>query len=73
MPDQKTLQRFDDAIALMKTYCAGALPRDPFAGPAWLMGGAHSLILIALRNVYVVSSLKPSQSQSFLARRGYEA
>lgn len=56
MTDQKTLKRFDDAIALMKNYCAGTMPQDPFAAPAWLMAGAHAMILIALQNVYVVSS-----------------
>jgi len=67
MPDQKTLQRFDDAIALMKTFCAGALPKDPFAGPAFLMGGAHSLILITLRNVYVkASTIKPADYEDFV-------
>jgi hypothetical protein len=60
MSDQKTLKRFDDAIVLMKKYCAGPLPQDPFAAPSWLMGGAHALILTALQNVYVVSNHKPT-------------
>lgn len=50
-----TLQKIDDARALMLKSADGAQPKDPFMQPAWDMAGAHGMILLGLRTIYEVS------------------
>lgn len=55
MTSTDSLQKLDEAIALMRKTGAGPKPKDLFDGLAWDMSNAHGMMLIGLRHMYAVS------------------
>jgi hypothetical protein len=55
MSDPSTLQKLDDAREFMLKNGNMPAPSDPFMTPRFEMSGAHAMILLGLRNIYVVS------------------
>lgn len=55
MSTPSTLQKLDDARAFMLKNGNMPAPSDPFMTPRFEMAGAHGMILLGLRNIYVVS------------------
>lgn len=67
MTNKTTLKNLDDAILFMQTSGAGPMPKEPFGGFQWSMAGAHGIILISLKNIYVkASTIKPADVHDFL-------
>ena len=55
MSGPSTLQKLDDAREFMLKTGNMPAPTDPFMMPSFEMAGAHAMILLGLRNIYVVS------------------
>lgn len=65
MSTPSTLQRLDDARAFLLKNGNMPAPSDPFMTPLYEMCGVHAMLLLGLRNIYVVSHSYHSSREDF--------